>query len=160
MDRSIAKAAKEAEDVSAGLQVFLDHIPQQDAGIFESIRELLSLAQGLLDLRISAARQGRVPAPLQADIQALLRSISLTLVRVRKMFGETRFVKVSGERPYFQAWYDLGVEFRETEGGPPLWIRLELYSVFLKEMLASLKGYATAVEPLASISRKPEPFVC
>jgi hypothetical protein len=133
--------AKEADDVSAGLQIFFDNIPQRDSGIFESIRELLSLSHGLAELRQDAAQYARLPTPLQSDVQLLLRSMKITLSRVRKMFADTRFVKVSGERPYAQAWYELGVVFKENEGGPPLWTRLEFYSVFLREILSGMRGY-------------------
>ena len=140
MEKAIARSAKDAEDICAGLQVFLDNIPQRDAGIYESIHELLSLTRGLAALRIDVVQYRRLPTPLEQDVRLLLQSMGLTVNRTKKMFGETRAKKLNGERAYSHAWYEYCADMEKNKDGLLLWPRLELYSIFLKQILEGIRG--------------------
>ncbi|KAF2665279.1 hypothetical protein BT63DRAFT_60541 [Microthyrium microscopicum] len=144
MERAIGRTAQSAEDVCSGLQLFLDNIPQRDAGIYESIHELLSLARGLGELRLDAVQYKRLPTPIEKDIRIFLESMNLTLGRVQNMFGETKLTKLNGEIAYSHIWNNFSMEMDETVGGG-LWPRLELYNLFLKAMLENVRG--ETVEP-------------
>ena len=121
----------------------MNNIPQRDAGIYESIHELLPLIKGLAELRIDVIQYTRLPTPLEEDVRLLLQSLGLTINRIQKMFGDTRAKKLNGERPYSHVWYEYCAEMEKNEGGMLLWPRLELYSIFLKQILEGIRGQVT-----------------
>jgi hypothetical protein len=141
MEYAISVTAQAVEDVFSGLQAFVEYLPEQNTRIQESIQELIALYKGLDRLKTEQAKLSRVPPHVERDMSMLLRSMRLTMNRVEKMFGKTRAVKLTGERPYAQVWFDLCNHFEENEGGLLLWPRLELYSVFLKETIEYLRGF-------------------
>jgi hypothetical protein len=141
MEIAIAETAQEVEDVFSGLQAFGEHLPEQNTRIPESIQELVALYKGLDRLKIEHAKLGSMPSHVIRDVNLLLRSMRLTMKRVTRMFGKTRSIKLTGERPYAQVWFDLCNHFEEKEEGLLLWPRLELYSLFLKEILEYLRGF-------------------
>jgi hypothetical protein len=140
MKRSIEKTISRANESAAGLQPFLDNTGLQD--IAHAMTELLSLARGMTVLKKELAQYAEIPSPLGFDIQKLLLALRASLERVSIMFGDTRFVKVNGQLPYRQLWYDMNQEMREK--GPPLDARLEFFSVFLNEIISALQGYELA----------------
>jgi hypothetical protein len=71
------------------------------------------------------------------------------LVALFKGLGRLKAIKLTGERPYAQVWFDLCNHFEEKEEGLLLWPRLELYSLFLKEILEYLRGSRPACVPVA-----------
>ena len=141
MEIAVAETARDVEDVFSGLQAFGEHLPEQNTRIPESIQELVALYKGLDRLRIEHAKLGSMPSHVIRDVNLLLRSMRLTMKRVTRMFGKTRSIKLTGERPYAQVWFDLCSHFEEKEDGLLLWPRLELYSLFLKEILEYLRGF-------------------
>jgi hypothetical protein len=141
MEIAIAETTQDVEDVLSGLQAFVEHLPEQNTRIPESIKELVALWKALNQLKTEHAKLGTMPAHVTRDVDLLLRSMRLTMKRVRRMFGKTRSIKLSGERPYAQVWFDLCNHFEEKEDGLLLWPRLELYSLFLKEILEYLRGF-------------------
>jgi hypothetical protein len=140
MDTAIAQTAQDVEDVFSGLQAFGEHLPEANTRIPESIQELVALYKALGRLKVEHAKLGAMPAPVTRDVNLLLRSMRLTMKRVTRMFGKTRSVKLTGERPYAQVWFDLCNHFEDKEHGLLLFPRLELYSLFLKEILEYLRG--------------------
>jgi hypothetical protein len=140
MEFTIAETARDVEDVFSGLQAFGEHLPEQNTRILESVQELVALYKGLDRLKTEHAKLGSMPTHVVRDVNLLLRSMRLTMKRVERMFGKTRAIKLTGERPYAQVWFDLCNHFEEKEGGLLLWPRLELYSLFLKEILEYLRG--------------------
>ena len=140
MARVLLKASRDADDVAAGLQVFLDHIPQRETDLEGCIDELVALSAALREIAEDHPDFDRINQRLTTDVQLCIRSLALTLRKVRTMFGETRHVKYSGERPYRRAWEDLDVYFIEQERGPSLLARLETYDIFVQSVLDSLRG--------------------
>ncbi|KAF2398296.1 hypothetical protein EJ06DRAFT_558151 [Trichodelitschia bisporula] len=142
MAQSLARSAQDATEVAAGLQIFLDHIPQHNTDIYECIQELIALGNAFSSLEIEFPEYHRLSSRIAEDVDLVLRSFYLTQLRVRGMFGETRYVKFTGERPYRRAWEDLSEELKRKERGPGLLSRLETYSVFMQDIISSLKGYS------------------
>lgn len=136
----LLRAAQDADDVSAGLQVFLDHIPQRETDLEGCIDELVALSAALREIAEEHPGYDRINPRLTTDVELCIRSLGLTLRKVRAMFGETRHVKYSGERPYRRAWEDLDNHFVTQGNGPSLVSRLETYDIFIQSILSSLKG--------------------
>jgi hypothetical protein len=137
MALSLLQAARDADDVAAGLQVFEDNVPD-DPELHLSIRDLVQLAEQLRALNLLYHPQWN--SQLNADVDLLLSSLQYTLSRVRVMFGETRYVR-DGQRLYRVAWDDMCYELRQSENGQGLRERLSLYELFINDMTNSLKGF-------------------
>jgi hypothetical protein len=137
MALSLLQAARDADDVAAGLQVFEDNVPD-DPELHLSIRDLVQLAGQLRALNLLYHPQ--LNSQLNADVDLLLSSLQYTLSRVRVMFGETRYVR-DGQRLYRVAWDELCYELRQSEDGQGLRERLSLYELFTRDMINSLNGY-------------------
>jgi hypothetical protein len=140
MARPLLRAAQDADEVAAGLQLFLDHIPQRETDLEGCIEELLALGAAIRELAEEHPDYDTISVRLTADVDLCIRSLGFTLRKVRAMFGETRHVKYSGERPYRRAWEDLHEYFAVQERGPSLLSRLETYDIFVQSILDSLKG--------------------
>lgn len=140
MPRALLLAAQDADEVSAGLQLFLDHIPQRETDLEGCIKELLVLATAIRDLQDQFPDYETVSQRLTADVELCLRSLALTLRSVRDMFAETRHVKYSGERPYRRCWDEMCHLFTAKERGPSLLSRLETYHIFIQNILDLLRG--------------------
>ncbi|KIW08373.1 uncharacterized protein PV09_01289 [Verruconis gallopava] len=136
----LLRAADNADEVSAGLQLFLDNIPQRRTDIVDCIRELLALGSAIREIADEHPNYEMVTPKLTSDVHMCIRSLELTLRKVRVMFGETRHLKYSGERPYARAWEELNGHFTIIEGGLSLMARLETYDVFLQVILSVLGG--------------------
>src|ERR1700761_2304424 len=132
---SLREVAEKAQDCSAGLQVFLDNIRLRDTGIRESVHEFLLLDKGFLQLHtVLSVSQSFTPA-LRDDINLLMKSMNLTMDRVQRMFGETKNLKLDGKRPFKYVWDELCNDFNDNQGGIDLSSRLQLYSMFLTQIL-------------------------
>lgn len=140
MARVLSRASQDANEVAAGLQVFLDHIPQRETDLEGCIEELLALTAALREIAEDHPGYDRINPRLTMDVELCVRSLGFTLRKVRTMFGETRHVKYTGERPYRRAWEDLENYFAVQERGPSLMSRLETYDIFVQIILDSLKG--------------------
>jgi len=148
MSRPLYRSSVECDEVAAGLQLFLDHIPQRETDIYGCIQELLQISAELKELELEFVElQAEIPdfhqvfaGPIK-DVHLNLRSLQYDLRNVRRMFGETRQEKYSGERPYRRAWEDLDVYLTMKEGGYSLLPRLETSNIFLHNILSSLREY-------------------
>ncbi|KAF2431256.1 hypothetical protein EJ08DRAFT_193635 [Tothia fuscella] len=143
MSRMLERAAAEANAAAAGLQIFHDNIPDND--IDGCIQELLALAHCYTELDLEYPDYARISARLAQDVHISIRSLTFTLRHVRDMFGDTRSTKASGGRPYRRAWEELKVFFVNVEGDFGLLARLETYSIFVGNVVGSLRG--DRVEP-------------
>jgi hypothetical protein len=141
MPRELVQVALEADEVAAGLQIFLDHIPQPDTEIDGCIEELMALATAFRELEDEFPDYEMSSSRIAKDVDLNCRSLHFTLRHVRDMFGETRHLKYSGERPYRRAWDELGYRLIEIERSFGLYTRLETYSIFMQNILSSLRGY-------------------
>jgi hypothetical protein len=137
MALSLLQAARDAEDVASGLQIFEDNVPE-DPELHLSIRDLLQLAERLRGL--NSLYHPQLNTQLNEDVDLLLSSLQYTLSRVRVMFGETRYVR-NGQRLYRVAWDDMSYELRQSKDGQGLRERLSLYDVFVLDIINSLSGY-------------------
>jgi hypothetical protein len=140
MARVLLQASKDADQVAAGLQLFLDHIPQRETDLEGCIDELLALAAALREIADDHPDYDTISQRLNMDVDLCIRSLAITLQKVRTMFGETRHVKYGGDRPYRRAWEDLERYLSVQERGPSLLSRLETYRIFIQIILDSLKG--------------------
>ena len=140
MARLLLQASTDAEDVSSGLQVFLDHIPQRETDLEGCIEELLTVAAALREMAENHPEYDTISQRLTMDVKMCVRSLGFTLQKVRAMFRETRNVKYNGERPYRRAWEDLEQYLKEQERAPSLLARLETYSIFLQIIMDLLDG--------------------
>jgi hypothetical protein len=134
----VERAAADANAVAAGLQIFLDHIHDSDIAV--CIEELLALAACYRELELEHPGWERIAPRLTQDVDLSIRSLTFTLRNVRDMFGSTGQMKASGGRPYRKAWEVLAYEFTEVERGFGLSARLEIYSVFMQNIVGSLRG--------------------
>lgn len=137
MALSLSQAARDAEDIAAGLQVFEDHVPE-DPEIHLNIKGFMQLAKGLLTLE--GLYDNRLNSRLNQDVAILLRSLQYTFRRVRAMFGETRYIR-NGERLYRVAWEDMSYDMKESEDGQSLNARLGIYLLFVNDMVEALDGF-------------------
>jgi hypothetical protein len=141
---SLREVAERAQNCSAGLQIFLDNIRQRDSGLKESVHEFVLLDKGFLQLETELRVSENFTAALRDDIGLLMRSVVLTMDRVEKMFGDTKNVKLDGRRPFQYVWADLCSDYNENESGVDLPSRLQLYSMFLHQILTFLQGYGSS----------------
>jgi len=139
MALSLSQAARDAEEVAAGLQVFEDNV-RDDPELHLSIRDLLKLTERLRALDL--LYHPELNSLLNGDVNLLLSSLQYTLGRVRVMFGETRYVR-DGHRLYRVAWDDMCYELRQSEHGQGLKERLSLYEGFINDMINVLSGYVS-----------------
>ena len=137
---SIREVAERAQNCSAGLQIFLDNIRQRDSGIRESLHEFMLLDKGFLQLHAALSAAPTATPALREDISLLIQSMTLTMNRVARMFGETKNRKLDGKRPFQYVWTELCKDFDQNEGGVDLPSRLQLYSMFLTQILLFLQG--------------------
>jgi hypothetical protein len=141
MPRALFRSAAEADEVAAGLQIFLDNLPQAETDIDGCIQELIALAAAFRALELEHPDYASISARIAKDVELNTRSLHFTLEYVRDMFGETRHMKYSGDRPYRRAWDELEYRLTGVERDFGLLARLETYSVFMHNILGSLRGY-------------------
>ena len=142
---SLREVAERAQNCSAGLQIFLDNIRLRDTGIRESVHEFMLLDKGFLQLHAALSLTPATTPALHDDIALLMESMTLTMNRVARMFGETKNRKLDGKRPFQYVWTELCKDFDQNEGGVNLPSRLQLYSMFLTQILLFLQGYNSSL---------------
>ena len=146
MDWRLLEYAKDAEDVAAGLQVFLDEIPHYAKDITGDIAELFAISSALhvLDEALDLSDYGRYSGRITGDLDLTLPSLGHTLDDIRSMFGKSK--RNSRQHPgafpgtpqYSIIWDDLCMDFKEQGAG--LSYRLELYRTYLQGLFDILKG--------------------
>jgi hypothetical protein len=148
MARALLRSADECDEIMAGLQLFLDHIPGREPDISGCIEELLEISTEFRQLDVEILNLQAVDPNYRShfkklldDVTLNLRSLQYNIQDVRRMFGETRHEKYSGARPYRRAWEDLDELFRKIQRGPSLLPRLETTNIFLQNVLAALRKY-------------------
>lgn len=146
MDLRLLEYAKDAEDVAAALQVFLDEIPQYAKDITGDMAELFAISSALhvLDEALDLSSYGRYSGRIMGDLDLALPSLGHTLDDIRSMFGKSK--RNSRQHPgafpgtpqYSIIWDDLCMDFKEQGAG--LSYRLELYRTYLQGLFDILKG--------------------
>ena len=139
---TLSEVAEDLRDVSAALQIFVDEVPEEP-NLRRYLEDLLMIADALDLVDRDYPDYARKSRRLETDVELLLASIDLTLTRLRDMFQATRYRAVNGTRPYRRAWDDFCRNLKEDEGismGP----RIDTYSLFIKNILDSLKRYESA----------------
>lgn len=134
MARVLLQASRDAADVSAGLEVFDQNIPSRDTDLQGCINELLDLSDVLREIAQDHPNYDMINPRLTTDVEFCVRSIELTLRKVRTMFGQTN------ELSYGRAWTNLEAHLYQQERGPPLYSRLRTYNLFMSIILDNLRG--------------------
>jgi len=148
MDWRLLDYARDAEDVAAGLHIFLDEVPQYGKDITGNIAELfaISAALRLLDESLDPSRYGRYAGNINGDLNLAIPSLGYTLDDIRNMFGKSKRDNrqhpgaFPGTPQYALIWDDLNVDLKEQ--GIALPARLEMYRVFLQGLFDILRGLA------------------
>jgi hypothetical protein len=148
MDWRLIDSAKDAEDVAAGLQIFLDEIPQYGKDITGNIAELfaISAALRLLDESLDLNQYGKYVGSIIADLDLVIPSLGYTLDDIRNMFGRSKREgrqhpgAFPGTPPYALIWDDLNTDLKTQ--GIALPTRLEMYRNFLQGLYDVLRGLA------------------
>ncbi|KAK4991139.1 hypothetical protein LTR50_002069 [Elasticomyces elasticus] len=137
MDQQLIRHAKNAEDVAAGLQVFLDRVPQYATDISAIISELFATSSATRALHTASddLRYARAFHTIRSDLDLVLRSLQYTLGTVRGIFART------GLASYRVLWDGLNL-FVQTEGSS-LCTRLEWYKIFLHDLFDVLRSIST-----------------
>lgn len=144
LERAIIACSEDAEDVRAGLQIFLDHVKDKDSGIKESMQELATVSSGLIQLHDDALEFRPLPSRLDSDIRLMLQGLEATLDHVYQMFKQTQAKKHKGNIPFARIWSELGLYLEHEPGGYSLRKRLEIISVFLVSLINGIRGYVSA----------------
>ncbi|KAF2501805.1 hypothetical protein BU16DRAFT_546895 [Lophium mytilinum] len=153
MDWRLLEYAKDAEDVAAGLQVFLDEIPQYGKDITGDIAELFAISAALrhLDESLDLSRYGKYVGSIVAELDLAIPSLGFTLDEIRNMFGKSKRDTrqhpgaFPGTPQYAMIWEDLNVDLKEQ--GIALPARLEMYRVFLQGLFDILRGKRDPIDP-------------
>ncbi len=132
--------AENAQDVAAGLNRFLDAIPECSTEITAVISELFAISSALRELHtaLGSRRYGRRGPLIEEDMELALPSLNITLEDVVEMFG--RLGRSSLATAYRRVWKEICLKFRD-EGGISLCSRLEIYRTFFIELALVLTGY-------------------
>lgn len=146
MDYRLLEYAKDANDVAAGLQIFLEEIPQYAKDITGNMAELFAISNALHVLHegLELSRFGRYVGEIVADLDIVIPSLGHTLYDVRHMFGKSK--RSSRQHPgafpgtpqYNIIWDDMCVDLKEQ--GVTLPARLEMYRNFLQGLYDILRG--------------------
>ena len=125
--------AETAQDIAAGLNRFLDPVPEYSTEITALISECFAISSAIRELRtaIGDSRFNRQYLEVQDDINVTLRSLDYTFEDVRRMFGGLGSAHhLSPASAYRSVWTEMTVHFQD-ESGNSLCRRLEYYRRFL-----------------------------
>ena len=125
--------AETAQDIAAGLNKFLDPVPEYSTEITALIAECFATSSALRELTaaIGDPRFNRQYHEVKEDISMTIRSLDYTFEDVRHLFGGLgRTNHVSQASAYRSVWTDITVHF-QGESGNSLCRRLEYYKRFL-----------------------------
>ena len=131
--------AESAQDVAAGLNRFLDPVPEYSTEITALISECFAISSAIRELRtaIGDSRYNRQYLEVQYDINVTLRSLDYTFDDILRMFGGLGSAHhLSQASAYLSVWTDITVHF-QNESSISLCRRLEDYRRFL-HMLAMI----------------------
>ena len=137
----IAKA-EEAQDVAAGLNKFLDPVPDSSTEITGLISECFAISSALRELStaIADSRFRQYPAQVNDDINVTLASLDYTFEDVNRFFGGLRSTNyISSGSLYRSVWTEITVHFQD-ESGNSLCRRLEFYRRFLMALTSVVLG--------------------
>ena len=137
MQVDLLREAEDAEDVAAGLKIFLDALPTRGADISLSISSLFAISSALRGLDGQFARQrNRTSKGVVDDLALVIESLQMTLEAVNYMFGLSGTTRSPGVETVYD---DLCSRFRQEEG-PSLGTRLDMYKDFLQGILQQSTG--------------------
>lgn len=144
LERLLSQRIRQSEEIAAGLQIFIDNVPQYEDEISTSLKKLLAISAAIraLETALDPAVCEQLDNRFDKDLVLVLQSLRLTLDTVRRMFGQTRSPRVADDPSYTILWEDLSAAFR-YQGGPPLGVRLRWCHSFLQELFDLLRGYET-----------------
>lgn len=133
-DRAVWQQALNAEEVAAGLQSYLDELPQHSTEIAGIIGDLFGIGSRLRGLDRAEVDPQYHSSLYRIDddlYRLILPNLVLTLRAIRTMFARTG--------PYQMVWDDL-CHMMDAEGGATLQLRLEWYTSFLDALVEVLNG--------------------
>ena len=125
--------AETAQDIAAGLNKFLDPVPDHSTEITALISECFAISSAIRELRtaIGDSRFNRQYLEVQDDIHVTLSSLDYTFDDVRRMFGGLGSAHhLSQGSAYRSVWRDITMHF-EDESSNSFWLRLDYYRRFL-----------------------------
>ena len=123
---ALIAVAETARDIAAGLNHFLDAVPECATEITGLISECFAISSALYELStaIGDYRYNRQFELIVDDVRSVRLSLDYTFEDVEKHFGRL------GRSTYREVWIDIGRHIR-AESGNTLLIRLEHYRNFL-----------------------------
>ncbi|KAI9704431.1 MAG: hypothetical protein M1836_007294 [Candelina mexicana] len=147
--------AENAQDVAAGLNRFLDAIPECSTEITAVISELFAISSALRELHTALAsrRYGRRGPLIEDDMELALPSLNITLEDIVEMFG--RLGRSPLATAYRRVWKVICLNFRD-EGGISLCSRLEIYRTFFIELALVLTGAPTGPRDMETLRARIE----
>ncbi|KAI9864323.1 MAG: hypothetical protein M1813_003243 [Trichoglossum hirsutum] len=133
--------ARNAREVAAALDRFVEQVVEWAAEITGAISELFAIASvcGKLALAINSGRFSRMLYVIDGDLALALSSLSVSLVHIFQMFKRLGITPNLNGASYRRVWREMRFMFRE-EGSASLIGRLELYRTFLLELSFKLEG--------------------
>ena len=132
---SLVAVAESAQDIAAGLNKFLDAVPERSTEITGLISECFAISSALRELS-NAIRDPlyyRRFELIQKDVTIVGQSLDYTFQDVERRFGGLRTAT------YRQVWREMDAHFR-AESGNTLVTRLEYYRSFLLRLLHIITG--------------------
>ena len=138
-----AGAAVKVEDIADLLQLWLDRTPSYAADISASMSELLEIGGILctLDNVFTSPTYGMVRHSIEEELNLILKSLSRSLMIVKKLLGSSGPIEYLSSAICGRSWEALQAIFLAE--GPTFHERLELYRLYLQELLNILQGYHT-----------------
>ena len=125
--------AESAQDIAAGLNKFLDPVPEYSTEITALISECFAISSAIRELKtaIGDPRFNRQYLEVEYDINVTLRSLDYTFDDVRRMFGGLGSAHhLSQGSAYRSIWTEITMHFQD-ESSNSLCRRLEYYRRFL-----------------------------
>ncbi|KAF2458013.1 hypothetical protein BDY21DRAFT_21451 [Lineolata rhizophorae] len=146
-ERMLVEEVKDAEDVAAGLQVFLEQVPPRATDISANMSELFAISSTLRAFHhsFSPMELGQPSVMVAQNIAMTLNSLAYTLKSVRDMFGRSKYTAYSGSPQYRALWDDLDSQLR-AESNQSLCSRLENYRIFLQGLFDLWMGTPSAID--------------
>lgn len=150
--------AETAQDIAAGLNKFLDPVPEHSTEITALISECFAISSALRELTtaIGDSRFNRRYHEVADDITVTLRSLEYTFEDVRRLFGGLgRADHFSEAAAYRAVWTEITMWFQE-ESNNLLCRRLEYYRRFLLMLTSFIERWIACQEHKASIANLTE----
>ena len=137
--QSLIAVAETAQSIAAGLNKFLDPVPECSTEITGLIAECFAISSALRELSnaISDPLFYRSFALIREDVRTVLSSLDHTFYDVGHLFGGL------GGATYRQVWREIDLHF-QTESRNTLVTRLEYYRNFLIGLTRIISGSVLA----------------